>query len=361
MDKHSLRSRWTDRWPLLANRNVTLGLDGFVDGIVKVVQMVGESGMPSYFQSIGDFGDYITARRDRNFAVELEAVATKIGGNMPITGNALAAFGLRPTCVGALGYPRIHPVFEMMEPACKLFSFANPGETKALEFGGAKILMGEMGDLNHVSWPALVERIGPDVLTTLFSQSDLIGLLNWSELKFANAIWQGIHDDILRPHSSTHRPWAFVDLADCSRTSPVAIREAMSLLKSFGAHWNVVLGLNRNEAQHLFETLSGYPESDIEKIGPGLYDQLAVHSVVIHHAAAAATWDVAGVHRCAVEPVHHPRISTGAGDHFNAGYMAGLLMALTPADCLALGHATSRCYMQSAQSPGLNDLLNALN
>ncbi|MBS1508698.1 MAG: hypothetical protein JSS79_18830 [Bacteroidetes bacterium] len=352
-----------ERIPRLATRRVTLGFDGFVDEIVKPIRTVSQDDCAVYFSSIREFGEFIVDKSDKNFAIELEQVITKIGGNMPIMACAFAALGPVSSCVGTLGFPHVHPVFEKMPASCSLYTFANPGFTKAVEFGGSKILMAEMGDLNHVSWNTVMETVGPDVLRNLFLSPDMICLLNWSELKHSNAIWKGILTDLVMPApTAAQKKFAFIDLADCSRKAPHAIEEAIALVQQFSTHWNVVLGMNLNEAIHVHRVLSGesLSEKDIEHVGERLYQRLGIHSVVIHYSRQALAWDAHGMHQQNSRFIANPKLSTGAGDNFNAGYCAGLLMELDASASLRLGHAVSGFYMQQGRSPQPDELLSSL-
>jgi sugar/nucleoside kinase (ribokinase family) len=54
--------------------------------------------------------------------------------------------------------------------------------------------------------------------------------------------------------------------------------------------------------------------------------------------------------------VKEPKISTGAGDHFNAGFCVGRLLDLDLEASLQLGVSTSGFYVRNARSPDLNDL-----
>ena len=49
-------------------------------------------------------------------------------------------------------------------------------------------------------------------------------------------------------------------------------------------------------------------------------------------------------------------LTTGAGDHFNAGFVSGQLMGLSAVACLGLGVSTSGHYVRTARSPTLADL-----
>ena len=49
--------------------------------------------------------------------------------------------------------------------------------------------------------------------------------------------------------------------------------------------------------------------------------------------------------------VQQPKISTGAGDHFNAGFCLGQVLGFTLEQSLCVGVATSGYYVRSAESP----------
>ena len=42
----------------------------------------------------------------------------------------------------------------------------------------------------------------------------------------------------------------------------------------------------------------------------------------------------------------NPRLTTGAGDNFNAGFCLGQLLGLSPQQCLITGTGTSGFYVQ---------------
>lgn len=346
----------------LADKKVTLGFDGFIDVILKVIRSKDDQQITSFFQSIHEFGTYITERGERNFSLELEEMTIKIGGNMPIMANALAQFGTRQqNCIGSMGYPSIDPVFQHMPSNCQLHSFANPGLTKALEFGGNKILLAEIGPLNQIKWDTIKEIIGLSVMQSLFSSPDLVCLLNWSEMDNSTAIWQGLLTDILPSlPASKNKPPGFFDLSDCSKRTPESIHEAMKLLQGFCSYWDVVLSLNLNEATLVNEVVSGTRENDIEKVGASLYDKLRLSGVVIHYSQQALYWSASGLHRRDSLYISNPTMSTGAGDNFNAGFCAGMMMELDAETCLALGHATAHLYMRHGKSPALPQLVEFL-
>jgi sugar/nucleoside kinase (ribokinase family) len=54
--------------------------------------------------------------------------------------------------------------------------------------------------------------------------------------------------------------------------------------------------------------------------------------------------------------VQHPLISTGAGDHFNAGFCLGQILGLNLKESLCTGVASSGYYVRTAQSPSAGEL-----
>lgn len=347
----------------VVEKKITFGFDGFSDTILKVIRSKTTNQTTSYFSSINEFGTYIVDKGERNFSLELEQTTTKIGGNMPIMANALAQFGPKQYCIGSMGFPDIDPIFKKMPSNCTLYSFANPGWTKAIEFNGNKIMLAEIGELNQIEWKDIRETIGFDTFIKLFSESDLVSLLNWSELDNSTDIWKGILSDIL-PNipKKKKKPIGFFDIADCSKRTHGSILEAMTLLREFSSYWDVVLSLNLNEAIIVNDVISEqtFHEKDVENIGSNLFKELSIDSLVIHYSKQSLAWNKTGVYKKDSFYVSDPKLSTGAGDNFNAGFCAGMLMDLDTETSLLLGHAMSSYYMQYARSPTKNELLQSL-
>lgn len=339
----------------------TLGFDGFIDIVVKVIRQK-DAESSTYFDSAQELGQYMIEKGEKNFSIELEALTTKLGGNVPITANALGQLGLQVSCIGSLGYPAVHPVFKQMSPNCHLYSFADPGASNVLEFQKGKIMLAEMKSLNEIKWEFIKETIGVNLLIELFSKSDLLALLNWSELDNSTEIWKGLLKDILPNITRKKKPFGFFDLSDCSRRSRHSILEAMQLLRSFSMYYDVVLSLNLNEATIIYSTLTNKEQAKSEtEMCETIFQRLGIHMVVIHQSAFAIAHNKTGSFKANSFPINNPVISTGAGDNFNAGFCAGMLMDLDPQTSLAIGHATSNLYMQSGQSPTVDALLNFLS
>jgi hypothetical protein len=227
--------------------------------------------------------------------LESEEQLLKLGGNMPIMANAMAQMGTGVDCVGAFGLPSPHSAFAEMHPSCTLHSFTNPGFTTAMEFTDGKIMLAQMTDLNHADWGVIKAVIGLQKLKNIFSEADLICLVNWSELDHSNNIWQGLIDEVFTEATAKTDRQFFIDLSDCSKRSAQSIAFALNLIKQIGRHGKVTLSLNRNEAGILYKLLEGEDiPAQLQVIGEALFPKLKVATLIIHTSKMSLAWDSGG-------------------------------------------------------------------
>src|SRR6266571_5133651 len=119
-----------------------VGLDGFVDEIIAVVDKRHDHGKFEPVKTIGHLGAKISAAAGESSNYELVVKQMKLGGNGPIMANALANLGLSITYIGNLGYPNIHPVFaDLARKAAAVHSIGEPAHTDALEFDDGKLML----------------------------------------------------------------------------------------------------------------------------------------------------------------------------------------------------------------------------
>lgn len=345
----------------LKSIKATVGLDGFVDEIIAVVDKRQDKSNYQPIRTIGDLAQKISGAAGRSSNYELVVKQRKLGGNGPIMANALASAGLDVTYIGNLGYPKLDPVFEGLAKRAKVISIAEPGHTDALEFEDGKLMLGKHHTLGDVNWDNLLERVGGrDRLKQLIDGSQLIGMLNWTMLPHMSRIWAKLLDEII-PNSERHERKLFIDLADPEKRTHEDILDALRLLSRFQDQIDVILGLNLKESMEIADVLGlpgvTDPEASIEENAKAIRAELGLSCVVIHprRGAAAATEDHSA--KFAGPFVQQPKISTGAGDHFNAGFSLGNVIGCSLEECLCIGCATSGYYVRSAESPTAQQLV----
>ena len=338
----------------------TVGFDGFVDEIIAVVDKRHDFQRYDPITTIAAFGQKITKAAGQSSNYELVIRQMKLGGNGPIMANALAGAGMAVTYVGALGHPTIHPVFQDLAHRSRAISIAEPGHTDALEFDDGKLLLGKVTSMNDVTWDNLLSRVGgEEKLKGIFQDSRLIAMVNWTMLPYMSQIWERLLERQI-PNRKDRPRALFVDLADPEKRSHADIVQAMILLTSFEQQVDVILGLNLKEAGEICDVLGipiiGDPEAMIEQTARSIRQKLQIGCVVVHprRGAAAATKDASA--SFAGPFTQQPKISTGAGDNFNAGFCLGRILGLSVEESLCTGVATSGYYVRTAQSPTVAQL-----
>lgn len=346
-----------------ASITATIGFDGFIDSIVKLVKQKEAPGHPAAcFNTIADWGNYILSKKSGNFSTELRQNSIKAGGNMPNMATALATLGIATNCIGAMGYPIIDPLFSKMPAPCRLYSYAPPGTCQAVEFEDGKMMLANTEAINKADWNLLKERIPITVLIQLFNEATLTGLLNWGELPATTGFWQGLLQDIL-PHCTPAKDKIFfADLSDCSSRTKEETLAALDLLAAFSAYGKVILSLNYNESifihNQLFEPVSSYDSSTV--FAKKLFNRLRIDSLLLHHHNKAVVCRKDEIAEKQAAFIETPKLLTGAGDNFNAGYCFAQLMACSLEDSLLLAHTCASYYIKNAESAGWSQLTASL-
>lgn len=327
-----------------------VGFDGYIDELVRVVERRNSVEECTFYADIAGFARRVEKAAGKSADIEIITDAVKLGGNAPIMANALARLGVDTVCVGAMGYPELHKVFLDMPENCDCISICDPAHTSAFEFDDGKLMFGNLKPLEQLTWNLLRERIGQERLVQLFEEAELIALVNWSGVYGAQDIWNGVCNEIL-PRLSETRRQVFFDLADPSGKSGEDIWAMIKQIRAFTKYCDVTLGLNENEALCIYNAVGGEASQSPEEIGQALYKLLAIKAVVIHPVDRCIAITEDGILCEQGQVVKSPKISTGGGDNFNAGFCAGQLRGLNIRESMLLGMAVSGYYVQNGFSP----------
>lgn len=341
-----------------SKQNVMVGLDGFVDLIIDVVDK--RTGPEEYtrVETIADLGARISRAAGLSSNLELVVRQEKLGGNGPIMANALIEAGFPVTYIGNLGRPSVHPVFADMAKRCKAcHSLAAPGTTDALEFRDGKVMMGKHQSLKEVTYARMLEVVGKPKLQKLWETSNLIALTNWTMVQAQTEIWKGLFKD-MKGVKAPKGAILFTDLADPEKRAAKDVAEAVRFLKSFRKSHRVVLGVNQKESMEISAALGlQFKAEEIEQNAVALRKELDLDGVVIHPTKNAACATEKGSAIFDGPYCQNPKLTTGAGDNFNAGFCIGLLAGLEPVEMLAAGVANSGFYVRNGRSAAGKDLV----
>ncbi len=338
--------------------NVLVGLDGFVDLIIDVVDK--RTGPETYerVDTIAALGARISKAAGLSMNLELVVRQEKLGGNGPIMANAMIEAGFGVTYIGNLGRPALHPVFADMAKRCKAcHSLAAPGTTDALEFRDGKVMIGKHESLKEVTYKRMLEVVGKDKLKAIWGKSNLIALTNWTMLTAQTDIWKSLYKDMAGVKTPAGAV-LFTDLADPEKRAPKEIAEAVLFLKNFRKTHRVVLGVNQKESMEVSAALGlTFKAEEIEANAVTLRKELDLDAVVIHPTRNAACATEKGSAIFDGPYCQNPKLTTGAGDNFNAGFCKGLLAGLEPIEMLAAGVSNSGFYVRNGRSATGKDLV----
>jgi len=347
--------------PQAARTSAFVGLDGFVDDILRVVDKRQDAEHCTTLRTIQELAARFAAAAGHSTNIEIVRRLLKLGGNGPIMANALASFGIKVSYLGCLGYPKLHPVFDEFARRASVSSIAEPGYTDALEFDDGKIMVGKLFSLKEVNWTNIVERYGREKFTAQLSGSDFIGFVNWTMLPCMSDIWAAIQKEI-SPALRGPKRTMFFDLADPEKRTLQDIERALGLIVGFCDNFNVILGLNEKETHELGKALGLRPADGSRQAladhAMELSRRIPVSTLVVHPVAYALSVSDGKLSTVEGPFVARPLITTGAGDHFNAGFCLGKLLGLPDDLALLTGVSTSGFYVRTAQSPSVSDLAN---
>ncbi len=355
-------------------KRACIGLDGFVDQILYVVDQRTGSGSYSRMETMSDYGRKIVGAAGLSMNVELIPISTKPGGNGVIMAQAASRLGIRTTCVGAMGKGKLHPVFQPLRRKLALISYAEPARTDALEFYDGKIISSTLESLNAVTWDSLVEAVGLEQLVKVMDEADLIALNNWTMIPGMTEIWKQMLTQVF-PRLEKQKRILFFDLADPSKRTEDDIREALNVIGRFECYGETVLSCNVREAGRLMDVLGrpAHPglcgrdeEQALENVCRELWERLGISTLVIHalkHAVCCHREQHTAelVKTIPGNYAPQPVLTTGGGDTFNAGMALGLLCGLDPDLAVFLGSMTSGYYVRHGESPAMDDLARYLD
>jgi sugar/nucleoside kinase (ribokinase family) len=337
------------------SKNLVVGFDGFVDEIIHVVDQRKNDLEYERIPDIKAFSDRIASVAGLSANLELVPTQTKLGGNGPIMANAIISQGHSVSYIGAIGKHYIHPVFREFADACKsVFSLTEPGHTDALEFYDGKLMLGKMNNMVEVSFENLLEKLPMAELKALLADTDLIAFTNWTMLSNLNGIITEFGKII---KTLDKKPLIFLDLADPKKRTQDDIRGVLDIISQIPAE--TILSMNLSEST-IISLVLGIKEDQLIARASQIREKLGIYGIVIHPTNGAAI-STQKENRWIDGPyTAKPKLTTGAGDNFNAGFCNAWLAGMEPSECLALGVCSSGYYVRNAGSASRDELRSFL-
>ena len=339
----------------LQGKRATLGFDGCSDVICRVISN-NNNGSIKYLDTIEEFSRYIARMSGLSCSIELDSLQRTAGGNSAIFAGAISGCGVATTVVGTYGKGHIPEVFDALREKCRLYSYHDNTSAFSLEFTDGKIMLAPKVVITGEVWQRVIQAVGEENLEDVFLGPDLLGFVNWGELDYATSLWRDACGFVAqRPDLSRH---IMVDLADIMRRTAEDIGGLTSLLEDCAKIRAVTLSLNETEAMELGRHFGLPAKGDYGELCEGLASRIDIHRVVLHATRACYTSENGATCWLPTQFDEAPRLLTGGGDNFNAGYAAGLLLGLRAELCNVYGNSMSSYFIKNGKSPNLSDMRN---
>lgn len=338
---------------------VAAGFDAVIDSIVRMVKKNNGLEDKRYFGTIEEFGKYLITKRKMSCSIEMEKQQEKIGGNMAIFSNAFGTLGTSVQCIGSMGDIEVYPLFREMSDNCNLHTICKYGQCTALEFKDGKVMLYSMDELKELTWENICKKLGKNTAVKYFRDSDLVALLNWSELFNSTKLFRDVSANSIETVTDKKR-WVLLDLSDASKRTEREILEIIKLGEEIGKYRTVVFSMNENECRLVYRALFHEEGLERSEMGKRISKQLNIDYLIIHLSDCAYGYMKEQEVREEGYFTSAPVISTGGGDNFNAGLCFGLLHGLALPESLKLGNSVSGYYVRTGKSPNIQQLYGFL-
>ncbi|MDO4269780.1 MAG: hypothetical protein Q4C72_02540 [Eubacteriales bacterium] len=346
----SWRAALRGREAEIAGKKLTVGFDGFTDLIARPLRRAAADGAPAQpFDTIREFGEFLVSKAEKSCSVELRVEARQLGGNLPFLSRGAGGLGLDVRCIGMLGAGAAEEPFRNMP--CTLYPFAPSGQSTCLEFRDGKVMLAADCALPGDAWQLVLDATDGRA-PALFDGADLLALVNWSELSFAHGLWE---KTLASLGAADKTRFAFFDLCDVSRKTEEQIDAVLRLIGGFAQKRTAVLSLNENEALTVSAAVLGGVR-EIERIAAAVRRKYGVDEVLVHTVRDSLLLTARGLTRLPTDFVPAPKISTGAGDNFNAASCFAAVLGLNDRDRLAFANDFAHFYIQFGFNPTLEEL-----
>jgi len=335
-----------------------VGMDGFVDEIVHVVDKRHDVANFDRISTIQEYGEMVLRAAGLSTNIEMVPVQVRAGGNSAYLSNAFIAYGINVTHIGALGDP-IHPIYhDLVAKAKKHYSLCNPGRNICFEFNDGKLMVLEPDVFKNITWERIQEVVGPpETIAAMLDECDVFSLLDWSLVFNQNRNMQHLIDEVFPlMKERDQKPYAFFDLSDPEKRTKEDILAGMKLIGQFEGTFRAVLGLNEKE---LYQIAAAFdiPAGDLESTTKAVYDKMGIYCVMAHPVKEAGCCIDGTFYRVDGPYCAEPLTTTGAGDNFNSGFCLGLALGLGPVSALTLGVCASGFFVRNAKSATYEEIM----
>jgi hypothetical protein len=343
--------------------HVVVGFDAFVDEVVHVVSRRTAPDAYSPVPTIAEFGQWVSAAAGRSGSREFVVLDRVAGGCSVNLGDAMTSLGFPVDAFSGIGDPA-DPAFRKFSKGCSSLNplGMEPGHTTAYEFRDGKLMFCSFSHFSDFTPEYLAKQMQGGLFRKAFENSAALVLTSWSVYPHMTECWKYLQRGPLA--GLKNRPRIFLDIADPACRNPEDITRMTEALSGFEEIGPTTLSMNSNEANQLAAAIGLTPADTslehVERLAAQLRERLEISEVGIHLIQSATAADSHGVTTVAGPHCAKPKKSVGAGDRFNAGWLAGALLDLDASNRLLFAVAVSGFFVRNARSGTLREIIQFL-
>lgn len=351
VDRSGLNTVILDRLP--ENRSgekLVFGFDGYIDQVREIVDERQDRASYSRLRNLHELGDQIStaAAEERSILMEWVRSEKRTGGHACHVPRALEQFGYRVTMYGMYGKPP-KEIFVDEFRHSEIRSIGEPSYVDAIDLEDGKFMLTDSGDVQSLDWDTLISEVDFDRLADDLDGAALLGMGYWAEISDMISIFDGLADELF-PTLSSPPEHVLIDPSDVGKRPTSEIRSGKDALRKIDRISPVTMSANRFETKAIADSLT-YDGSDRSDPAAIAREQLGITRFISHEKTQSILTSESESVRMGIPKTDEPVLSTGAGDHFNAGVVIGLIHDLSPEEIVALGNAVAGCFVRQGKSP----------
>lgn len=338
----------------LHEKKVFIGFDGYTDLLYSVVKEE-NSGEKEFYRCSEEFVENLRNTAGISSEYEIVLKEKRIGGNAPIMSIGMASMGADVSCAGLFD-DQIEKLEERIRKHLNIFSMGEPAISLALEFQDCKYMLADCRKLEAITYDNLIQTMGEDCVKDIIWGADLIAIVNWSAV---SALTEMVEHIFQKGTSDCKKipKWLYLDLSDVRAKDFNDLKKYFNVIKQVKKYMEcqVCLSVNQNEwnvLEQRYQIRAGQKQSIMklrEKIG---VDEIVYHGLKEAVFCSEGVWIKTEKNVC-----DKPKITTGAGDNFNAGVCMAKLLELSPMEQLEMGNKAAEFYVTYGYSARLQQLI----
>jgi hypothetical protein len=204
-------------------------------------------------------------------------------------------------------------------------------------------------------WRELKSDLILEDLQMLFRNSQIVEFSNWPDLRNATEIWDNLRKDVIKPLKRKDFDFIFY-LGDASMKLFFEVDEFLDILSDYSLHGRVTLVLDERAADNLWVKFCGLDSHAEISTLPGLREKCRSVFDLIHIGHLIVDSFPSALLFCKdlefeIEAMKNSRAPKDGRNHYNDGYILGLLLKFEIFQSVALGMAVSGVYTETGDKP----------